>query len=100
MFEDFKDIENSERYCTDHKIQQMFQEILTELVRKRPADPTLSLSRFFAAKTTSPISSITVTDVIGKCGGYNLTYAFVTGYLAGNAIPSYDNSPMTQNTLF
>ena len=41
-----------------------------------------------------------VTDVIGKCGGYNLTYAFVTGYLAGNAIPSFDNSPMTQNTLF
>ena len=27
-----------------------------------------------------------VTDVIGKCGGYNLTYAFVTGYLAGRNI--------------
>ncbi|SEQ57940.1 hypothetical protein SAMN02910369_02073 [Lachnospiraceae bacterium NE2001] len=26
------------------------------------------------------------TDVIGKCGGYNLTYAFITGYLAGNNI--------------
>jgi hypothetical protein len=28
-----------------------------------------------------------VTDVVGKCGGYNLTYAFVTGYLAGNGVP-------------
>ncbi len=27
-----------------------------------------------------------VTDVIGKCGGYNLTYAFVTGYLAGVSV--------------
>ncbi|SNU07980.1 hypothetical protein SAMN06297422_1143 [Lachnospiraceae bacterium] len=27
-----------------------------------------------------------ITDVIGKCGGYNLTYAFITGYLAGNSI--------------
>ncbi|MCR5214329.1 MAG: aminoacetone oxidase family FAD-binding enzyme [Eubacterium sp.] len=27
-----------------------------------------------------------VTDVIGKCGGYNLTYAFVTGYLAGTSV--------------
>ncbi len=26
------------------------------------------------------------TDVIGKCGGYNLSYAFITGYLAGNAV--------------
>lgn len=26
------------------------------------------------------------TDVIGKCGGYNLTYAFITGYLAGTYI--------------
>ncbi len=26
------------------------------------------------------------TDVMGKCGGYNLTYAFVTGFLAGNAV--------------
>ncbi len=27
-----------------------------------------------------------ITDVIGKCGGYNLTYAFITGYLAGRSI--------------
>lgn len=27
-----------------------------------------------------------VTDVYGKCGGYNLTYAFITGYLAGNSV--------------
>ena len=27
-----------------------------------------------------------VTDVIGRCGGYNLTYAFVTGYLAGISV--------------
>ncbi len=26
------------------------------------------------------------TDVLGKCGGYNLTFAFVTGYIAGNAV--------------
>ena len=26
------------------------------------------------------------TDVLGKCGGYNLTYAFVTGFLAGNSV--------------
>ena len=26
------------------------------------------------------------TDVIGKCGGYNLTYAFITGYLAGRDV--------------
>lgn len=26
------------------------------------------------------------TDVIGKCGGYNLTYAFITGYIAGNSV--------------
>ena len=28
-----------------------------------------------------------VTDVIGRCGGYNLTYAFASGYLAGNSVP-------------
>ncbi|MBR6402580.1 MAG: aminoacetone oxidase family FAD-binding enzyme [Eubacterium sp.] len=28
-----------------------------------------------------------VTDVIGRCGGYNLTYAFISGYLAGNSVP-------------
>ena len=28
-----------------------------------------------------------VTDVVGKCGGYNLTYAFITGYLAGKGVP-------------
>lgn len=27
-----------------------------------------------------------ITDVIGKCGGYNLTYAFISGYLAGSSI--------------
>ena len=27
-----------------------------------------------------------VTDVIGKCGGYNLTYAFISGYLAGRSV--------------
>ena len=27
-----------------------------------------------------------ITDVMGKCGGYNLTYAFISGYLAGNSI--------------
>ena len=27
-----------------------------------------------------------ITDVIGKCGGYNLTYAFITGYIAGKSI--------------
>ena len=26
------------------------------------------------------------TDVLGKCGGYNLTYAFITGYLAGISV--------------
>ena len=26
------------------------------------------------------------TDVLGKCGGYNLTYAFITGYLAGRSV--------------
>lgn len=26
------------------------------------------------------------TDVIGKCGGYNITYAIITGYLAGTNI--------------
>ena len=26
------------------------------------------------------------TDVIGRCGGYNLSYAFITGYLAGNSV--------------
>ena len=26
------------------------------------------------------------TDVLGKCGGYNLTYAFITGYLAGVSV--------------
>jgi len=25
-------------------------------------------------------------DVAGKCGGYNLTFAFITGYLAGNGV--------------
>ena len=27
-----------------------------------------------------------ITDVIGKCGGYNLTYAFVSGFLAGRNV--------------
>ncbi len=26
------------------------------------------------------------TDVLGKCGGYNLTYAFISGYLAGISV--------------
>ena len=29
------------------------------------------------------------TDVLGKCGGYNLTYAFVSGYIAGHSISRY-----------
>lgn len=60
--------------------------IITNMIN--PLTMKLSINdKYFSMDSDDEIYATgEVTDVLGKCGGYNLTYAFITGYIAGQNI--------------
>ncbi|MCR5543794.1 MAG: aminoacetone oxidase family FAD-binding enzyme [Eubacterium sp.] len=66
--------------CDINQSQASIGGIITKVIS--PETMKISVERYKGSLAVAG----EVTDVIGKCGGYNLTYAFITGFLAGRNI--------------